>query len=205
MFQFGRHHQIQVIYLAHYAKDVLPVVRENCFKIYITINNPDNFFETIIQTYSIKDASILHRWKQYRDQLEFGIIEFDTRSQKYKVLNNKYNIIYDSSKQNMWGPEDYVAYESYFLTGDEYNKLKVFLEEMFDQTIEITPYNIAFYYVFYCKQNKIKVNEFKIDNYVERMQQPLISDSVKEDFKKTIYDHAKSFTKNKLNMASHNV
>ena len=84
-------------------------------------------------------------------------------------------------------------------------KLKVFLEEMSDQTIEITPYNIAFYYVFYCTQNKIKVNESKIDNYVERMQQPLISDSVKEDFKKIIYDHAKSFTKNKLSTASHNV
>ena len=189
-----------MISLAHYAKDVLPVVRENCFKIYITINNPDNFFETIIQTYSIKDPSILHRWKQNRDQLEFGIIEFDTRSQKYKVLNNKYNIIYDSSKQNKWGPEDYVAYESYFFTGDEYNKLKVFLEEMSDQTIEITPYNITFCLVYYCKQNKTKVNESKIDNYVERMQQPpLISDSVKEDFKKIIYDHARSFTKNKLN------
>ena len=151
LFRFGRHHQIQVIYLAHYAKDVLPDVRENCFKIYITINNPDNFFESILQTYSIKDASILHRWKQYRDQLEFGIIEFDTRSQKYKVLNNKYNIIHDSSKQNKWGPEDYVAYESYFFTGDEYNRLKIFLEEMSDQTIEITPYNIAYYYVAYCK------------------------------------------------------
>ena len=100
LFRFGRHHGIQEIYLAHDAKNVLPVVRENCFKIYITINNPDNFFETIIRTYSIKDASILHRWKQYRDQLEFGIIEFDTRSQKYKVSNNKYNIIYESSKQN---------------------------------------------------------------------------------------------------------
>ena len=204
-FRFGRHHGIQVIYLAHYEKDILPVVRENCFKIYITINTPNNFFETMIQTYSIKDASILHRWKQYRDQLEFGIIEFDTRSQKYKVLNNKYNIIYDSSKQNKWGPEDYVAYESYFFHCKEYNKLKVFLEEMSDQTIEITPYNLAFYYVYYCKQNKIKVNESKIDNYVERMQQPLISDSVKEDFKKILYDHAKNFTKNKLNTASHNV
>ena len=99
LFQFGRHHGIQVIYLAHYAKDVLPVVRENCFKVYITINNPDNFFETIIQTYSIKDPGFLLRWKLFRDQLEFGFIEFDTRSQKYKVLNNKYNIIYDSSKQ----------------------------------------------------------------------------------------------------------
>ena len=51
LFQFGRHLGIQVIYLAHYAKDVLPIVRENCFKIYLTINNPDNFFESIVQTY----------------------------------------------------------------------------------------------------------------------------------------------------------
>ena len=197
-----------MIYLAHYAKDVLPTVRENCFKIFITNNNPDNFFETIIQTYSITDNGgkaarnssngILHRLKYFRDQLEFVTIEFDTRSQKYKVLNNKYNILYDSSKRNKWGPEDYVAYESYFFTGDEYNKLKVFLEEMSDQTIEISSYNIAFYYVYYCKQNKIKVNESKIDNYVERMQQPLSTDSVKEDFKKIIYDHAKNFTKNTL-------
>ena len=103
LFRFGRHHGIQVIYLAHYAEDVLPVVRESCFKIYITINNPDNFLETIIQTYSIKDPGFLLRWKYFRDQLEFGIIEFDTRSQKYEVLNNKYKIIYDSSKQNKWG------------------------------------------------------------------------------------------------------
>ena len=69
---------------------------------------------------------------------------------------------------------------------------------MSDQTIEVTPLNIAYYYVAYCKQNNIKVNESKIDNYVERMQKPLISDSVKEDFKNLIYDHAKSFSKNKL-------
>ena len=30
-------------------------------------------------------------------------------------------------------------------------------------------------------------------------KQPLIRDSVKEDFRKIIYDHAKNFTKNKLN------
>ena len=172
-----------MIYLARYAKDVLPIVRENCFKIFITINNPDNFFETMIQTYSFKDGVTQSKWKQYRDQLDFGIIEFGTRSQKYKILNNKFIIIYDSSERNKWSPEDCVAYESYFFSGEENNKLKVILEEMSDQTIEITPYNIAFYYVYYCKQNK-KVNESKIDNYVERMQQPLISDSVKEDFRK---------------------
>ena len=177
--RFGRHLGIQVIYLAHYAKEVLPIVRENCFKIYLTINNPDNFFESIVQTYEIKDAVNGLNWKYHRDQLEYGIIEFDKRSQKYKVFNNKYNLIYDSSKRSKWGPEQLVAYESYFFTGDEYNRLKIFLEEMSDQTIEITPLNIAYYYVAYCKQNNIKVNGSKIDNYVERMQQPLISDSIR--------------------------
>ena len=138
LFRFGRHNNIQVIYLAHYAKDVLPIVRENCFKLYITINNPDSFFETIIQTYSTKEL----RWKQYRSQLEFGVIEFDTRSQKYKILNQKYQLIYDTTKLK-WSPEDYVKYESYFFTGEEYNKLKIFLEDMSDQTIEITPFNVA--------------------------------------------------------------
>ena len=192
LFRFGRHLGIQVIYLAHYAKDVLPVVRENCFKLYLTINNPDNFFESIVQTYGLAsakaDAVNGLNWKYYRDQLEYGIIEFDTRSQKYKFLNDKYKLIYDSSKRSKWGPEQLVAYESYFFTGDEYNRLKIFLEEMSDQTIEITPLNIAYYYVFYCKQNNIRVNESKIDNYVERMQKPLISDSVKEYFKNLIYD-----------------
>ena len=172
---------------------------ENCFKLYLTIKNPDNFFESIIQTYSIKDDNnILHKWKQYRDHLEFGIIEFDTRSQKYKKPNHKYSLIYDSSERNKWSPEDYVAYESYFFSGEEYNKLKVFLEEKSDQTIEITPYNIAFYYVEFCKQNKIKVNESKIINYTERMQQPLIPDKVKDDFKKIIYDHAINYGKRQV-------
>ena len=35
--------------------------------------------------------------------------------------------------------EDYVAYECYFFNGGENHKPKVFLEEMSDQTIEITP------------------------------------------------------------------
>ena len=177
LLQFGRLHNIQVICLAHHAKDVLPVIKENCLKIYFTINNPDKFLESIVQTYSIKEL----KWRQNRDQLEFDIIEFDTRSQKYKALNHKYNLIYDSRRWK-WGPEDYVSYERYFFTGDEYNRMKVFLEGMSDLTIEITPHSIACYYVAYCKQSKIEVNDSKIDNYVERMQQTLILDNVKENY-----------------------
>ena len=126
LFRFGRHHNIQVIFLAHHAKDVLPVVRENCFKIFITINNPDSFFETIVSTYSIpKELCLNEHWKQYRSLLEFGVIEFDTRSQKYKTLNHNYQVVYDTTK-HICSPEYYVKHESYFFTGEEYNKLKVF-------------------------------------------------------------------------------
>ena len=190
LFRFGRHHNIQVFYLAHYAKDVLPVVRENCFKLYITINNPDTFFETMMSCYSIKQLN----WKQYRDQLEFGIIEFDTRSQKYKILNQKYEVVYDTTKHK-WSTEDYVKYESYFFTGEKYNKLKIFLEDMSDQTIEKTPFNVAYYYVYYCKQNKIKVNESRVDNYIDKMQQPLISDSLKQELQNIIMEQAISYGK----------
>ena len=69
---------------------------------------------------------------------------------------------------------------------------------MSDQTIEITPFNVAYYYVYYCKQNRIKVNESKIDNYVERMQQPLISDQLKEEFKNIIMEQAISYGKSSI-------
>ena len=47
--------------------------------------------------------------------------------------------------------------------------MKLFLEEMSDQTIELSQYNIPAYLVYYCKQNRMmKVNESKIDNYIER-------------------------------------
>ena len=138
LFRFGRYYNIQVIYLAHYAKDDLPVVRENCFKLNITLNNPDSFFETMVNTYSIKELD----WKQYRSQLDFGIIEFDTGPQKYKILNEKYQVVYDTT-EHKWSPENYVKYESYIFTGEEYIRLKIILEEMSDQTIEITPFNVA--------------------------------------------------------------
>ena len=69
---------------------------------------------------------------------------------------------------------------------------------MSDQTIEITPFNVAYYYVYYGKQNKINVNESKIDNYIDRMQQPLISDKLKEDFKNIGMEQAISYGKSSI-------
>ena len=41
----------------------------------------------------------------------------------------------------------------------------------------------------------MKVNESKIDNYIERMQQPLISDQLKEEFKNIRIEQAIRYTK----------
>ena len=58
IFRLGRHENIQAIYLAHYAKDVLPVVGENTNTIYITLTNQDLFFETIIKSYTLREYNI---------------------------------------------------------------------------------------------------------------------------------------------------
>ena len=69
---------------------------------------------------------------------------------------------------------------------------------MSDQTIEITPFNVAFYYVYKCKQNRIKVNASKTDNYIDRMQQPLISDQLKGEFRNIIMERAIKYSKSSI-------
>ena len=96
LFRFGRHHNIQVFYFAHYCRYVFPVVGENYLKMLITLNKPDTFLESIEYTYSIKDIT---NWKQSHDQLYNGMREIETRSQKYKILNSKNEQVNDTKKQ----------------------------------------------------------------------------------------------------------
>ena len=84
-FRNGRHNNIQVIYPAHFAKDVLPVVRENVTRMFITLINQDSYF----QTYCIRDKNILNKWQNYRQQNEYGIIQLETRNNSYKIYNSK--------------------------------------------------------------------------------------------------------------------
>ena len=69
---------------------------------------------------------------------------------------------------------------------------------MSDQTKELTPENVAYFFVEYCEQNTIKVNESKFGSYVECIEQPLILDKIKEELKNIIFAQAVNFTKNKL-------
>ena len=72
--------------------------------------------------------------------------------------------------------------------------MKLFLE-MSNLTIERTQYNIAFYNEYYCKQKKTKLNESKTDNYIDGMQQPLISGKHKENLKNLIFTQAVRYGK----------
>ena len=167
--RFGRHEEIQTIYLAHYAKDVLPTVRDNINSMYITLKNSDNFFENIREAYFV-DKEIIKKWKQYKG---YGVIEYSTITNNYKIYNKDYKLVYDTQTKTVstslcsrtLNPSDYVNYPSYFFVGEDYNNIRLFLEEMSGQTIRITPKNIAFYYVIYCKQNNILVNEEKVSTY----------------------------------------
>ena len=143
LFRLGRHKFIQKIYLAHYAKDVLPVVRENCVKLYTTVNNPDNFFDLVVNTSSINDISgIITKWNiVIRWTLVLKTITQEhKKSQNLAISINLFTI--PETKTN--GVLKAVRCESYFFTGEGYLKLKAFLE-MSDPTIGFTPENVAYF------------------------------------------------------------
>ena len=113
LFRNGRHNKLQIIYLAHYAKDVLPIVRENINKIILTINNSDTFFESIQQTYNLP-KNILDKWYEYRNQNEYGIIEINTITKNYKIYNYNYKLVYNSKSNLEFDPSTLTNSKSYF-------------------------------------------------------------------------------------------
>ena len=107
LFRNGRHNNFQIIYLAHYTKDVLPIVRQNINKIYITINNCDSFFHSIMDAYEL-NKNIIDKWIEYRNQNEYGIIEINTITKNYLIYNSEYNLVYDSKSNSEFDPSTLV-------------------------------------------------------------------------------------------------
>ena len=153
LFRNGRHNNLQIIYLAHYVKDVLPIVRENINRLYITINNSDTFFQSIIDAYALPKLN-LEKWFEYRNQFEFGITEINTITKNFKIYNSQYNLVYDSNEQIEFDPAILVKNESYFFTGEDYNTLKQFLEHHSGQEIEVSRQMLLF--ILLCIVYKIK-------------------------------------------------
>ena len=150
-------------------KDVLPIVRENINKIYITLNNSDTFFQSIIDAYSLP-KQIVEKWIEYRNQNEYGIIDVNTITKNYLIYNSEYILVFDSKSNPEFDPVSLINHKSYFFTGNDFNTVKSFLEHHSGQEIEINHQNVAFYFVVYCLQNKILVNTAKINNYFDRIE-----------------------------------
>ena len=114
LFRYGRHNNLHIVYLAHYIKDVLPIVRQNITKIYITLKNSKSFFSRFIDTYELNKNSI-EKWIEYRNQNEFGIIELNTITTHYLIYNSEYNLVYNSKYNSNFDPANLVHHKSYFL------------------------------------------------------------------------------------------
>ena len=93
--------------------------------------------------------------------------------------HHNYEVINNYSRRNKWSPENYVAYERYFFTGEEYDKFRTFSEDMSDQTIQITPYKIAHYDVSVRNQN----SEWIQKRYIHRKNATTSDFGQKADFK----------------------
>ena len=182
-FRYGRHEEIQTIYLAHYAKDVVPTVRDNIKNIFLTLSNTNKFFENIRETYHI-DKEIIKKWQSFAKQYMYGLINYSTITNEYKIYNSDFKLVFDSQTKTIstyLDPADYVSLPSYFFIEEDYTKMRLFLEEMSGQTIRITPQNIAFYYVVYCKQNNILVNEQRVSTYFSEESEEI--KNLKKDMK----------------------
>ena len=107
----GGHSNLQIIYLSHYPRDVLPIVRENIKRVYITLNNSYVIFESNIQAYNLAKQSFT-KWEQFRNQIEFGIIEVNVLTKNFKIYNSIYNQIFDSNAINTLDPATLVKEES---------------------------------------------------------------------------------------------
>ena len=92
-FRYGRHEEIQTIYLAHYAKDVVPTVRDNIKNIYLTLSNTNKFFENIRETYHI-DKEIIKKWQSFAKQYMYGLINYSTITNEYKIYNSDFQKIF---------------------------------------------------------------------------------------------------------------
>ena len=79
-FRNGRHNNVQAVNLAHYEKEVLSVVRESIFQLFITLNNPKIFFQKLIETFFFPRETS-------RNQYEFRIRDLNTGSTTFKILN----------------------------------------------------------------------------------------------------------------------
>ena len=165
----GRHYYIQIIVLAHKAKDVDNKIRDNIRTIYCTTVNSAAYFRELSEAYMFKCP--LEKYKS----VEYGMIEINLIKDFYIVYDKDTNVHYDSrTSTKVVSPNfnivKYLNVKKF--TEKEQDEVITFLESESQNTINITNETLLFYLNYYFVQvMKLQPNKSKL--------RKMVSDSMK--------------------------
>ena len=155
LYSKGRHHNINIICVGHTVTDLNTKARENTPAIYITLNSSQQFFERLQEKFKID--SNLYRFKHYN----YGVINYNTISDYYIVLDKDKNVVYDSriGDLDIEKNVDYTKFKE-----KEYNILSSYLTDRMIEPTHIKPKEIIFYFEEYLEFKEINksINLHKI-------------------------------------------
>ena len=165
IYTYGRHYNIQIIVMAHKAKDIDNKIRDNIYTFFITVNNPFSFFDEIKKTYSLP-----YDLKRFVE-IDFGIIKVETNKNIFKVYDKDYNKYYDSKSNNKVSLMKLSDIKNYYnsesindpLVRDD---IKYILECASNDTINITDQTFYFYLYCYYKQIGLRLKMPKLKKLV---------------------------------------
>ena len=155
LYSKGRHHNINIICRGHTVIDLNTKARDNTPAIYITLNSSQQFFERVQEKFNID--SNLYRFKHYIH----GVINYNTISDYYIVLDKDKNVVYDSRIGDL-DIEKYVNYTDF--REKEYKILSNYLTDRMIEPSHIKPKELMFYFEEYLEYKGIhkSINLYKI-------------------------------------------
>ena len=155
LYSKGRHHNINIICVGHTVTDLNTKARDNTPAIYITLNSSPQFFERVQEKFKID--SNLYRFKHYN----YGVINYNTISDYYIVLDKDKNVVYDSKIGDL-DIEKYVDYTEF--KEKEYNIISSYLTDRMLEPTHVKPKELMFYFEEYLEFKGIhkSINLYKI-------------------------------------------
>ena len=140
LYSKGRNHNINIISVDHTLTDLNTKALDNAPAIYITLNSSQQCFERVQEKFKID--SNLYRFKHYK----YGIINYNTISDYYNVLDKDKNVLYDSRIGDL-DIEENIDYREF--KEKEYNILNSYLTDRMLEPTHIKPNELMFYFEEY--------------------------------------------------------
>ena len=159
LYSKGRHHNINIICVGHTVTDLNTKARDNTPAIYITLNSSQQFFERVQEKFKID--SNLYRFKHYN----YGVINYNTISDYYIVLDKDKNVVYDSRIGDL-DIEKYVDFTE--IKEKEHNILSSYLTDRMIEPTHIKPKELMFYFEEYLEFKGIQyINQLIYIKYIQ--------------------------------------